>query len=57
VEAERSLYVGDIYSIDAMGARDAGLVPVILDPTGAYGALDCTVIGRLSELLGLGTNA
>ena len=57
VEAGRSLYVGDIYSIDAMGARGAGLVPVILDPTGAYGALDCTVIGQLSELLTLEGNA
>ncbi len=51
VAAERCVYVGDIYSIDAMGARGAGLWPVILDPTGSYGGLDCAVIGRLSELL------
>jgi HAD superfamily hydrolase (TIGR01549 family) len=51
VGAGRCVYVGDIYTIDAMGARAAGLEPVILDPTGAYGPLDCTVIGRLSELL------
>jgi putative hydrolase of the HAD superfamily len=51
VGAGRCVYVGDIYTIDALGARGAGLEPVILDPTGAYGPLDCTVIGRLSELL------
>lgn len=51
VEAERAAYVGDIYSIDAMGARGAGLEPVIIDPTGSYGELDCAKISRLTELL------
>lgn len=49
--AERAVYVGDIYSIDALGARAAGLAPVILDPTGSYGDLDCAKIASLAELL------
>jgi putative hydrolase of the HAD superfamily len=51
VGAERCAYVGDIYSIDVLGARGAGLEPVIIDPTGAYGPLDCAVIAGLGELL------
>ncbi len=53
LEAGRCAYVGDIYSVDVLGARAAGLEPVIIDPTGAYGRLDCRVIGRLAELLGV----
>ena len=53
VAAERCVYIGDIYSIDAVGARAAGLAPVIIDPTGAYGEIDCPVIRGLSELLTL----
>jgi putative hydrolase of the HAD superfamily len=49
--AQRVVYIGDIYSIDAVGARAAGLSPVIIDPTGSYGALDCPTITDLRELL------
>jgi len=53
--AERTVYIGDIYSIDAVGARAAGLWPVLIDPTGAYDAIDCPTIAGLRELLeGLG---
>jgi len=51
VAAERAAYVGDIHSIDAVGARAAGLAPVILDPTGDYAGLDCPVVRSLPELL------
>lgn len=51
VPPERAVYIGDIYSIDAVGARSAGLAPVILDPTGAYGSLDCPTIAALIELV------
>jgi putative hydrolase of the HAD superfamily len=49
--AERAVYIGDIYSIDAVGARGAGLIPVIIDPSGGYTTLDCPKIAALSELL------
>ena len=49
--AERCVYIGDIYSIDAVGARAAGLYPVIIDPIDSYGQLDCPKIADLRELL------
>lgn len=51
VEARRAAYVGDIYSIDALGARAAGLTPVLLDPLGGYPDVDCATLPRLSALL------
>jgi putative hydrolase of the HAD superfamily len=51
VPAERTVYVGDIYSIDAVGARAAGMAAVILDSTGAYDGFDCLTIGRLEQVL------
>ena len=51
VPVERCVYVGDIYSIDAIGARGAGVTPVIIDAAGTYGDLDCLKIEALPELL------
>jgi len=48
---ERVVYIGDIYSIDAVGARAAGLSPVIIDPTNTYHGLDCPIIRGLYELM------
>jgi putative hydrolase of the HAD superfamily len=53
VRAEESLFVGDIVSIDVVGARNAGLRPVLLDAAGAYEDVDCARIARPGELLGL----
>jgi HAD superfamily hydrolase (TIGR01509 family) len=36
VAAEKSAYIGDIYSIDYLGARNAGLHAVLMDVCGAY---------------------
>jgi putative hydrolase of the HAD superfamily len=51
VRAERAIYVGDIYAIDVVGARAAGLAPVLIDSVGAYPDVDCPRIGGLAELL------
>jgi putative hydrolase of the HAD superfamily len=51
VRADRAAYVGDIYSIDVLGARAAGLAPVLIDSVGAYPDVDCPKIERLSDLL------
>jgi HAD superfamily hydrolase (TIGR01549 family) len=34
--ADESLYVGDVYSVDYVGARNAGMDAVLLDISGAY---------------------
>jgi putative hydrolase of the HAD superfamily len=51
VAAERAVYVGDIYAIDVVGARAAGLAPILIDSAGGYPDADCPRITRLAELL------
>jgi FMN phosphatase YigB (HAD superfamily) len=34
--ADESLYVGDMYSVDCVGARNAGMEAVLFDVAGAY---------------------
>jgi putative hydrolase of the HAD superfamily len=41
VSAAEAVYVGDLYSVDVLGARAAGLRAVLLDPRGLWGAVDC----------------
>jgi len=57
VPAARTVFVGDIWSIDVEGSRAAGLRPILMDATGGYADRDCERIARLAELcerLGLG---
>ena len=37
-------YVGDIYPIDVVGARRAGMTPILVDPLRRYGTRDCRTI-------------
>lgn len=54
VEAEQAVYVGDVFGIDVMGARRAGLQAVLIDTLDRYpGKLDCPRIRRLADLLEL----
>lgn len=41
VAAFEAAYVGDLYSVDVLGARAAGLAAVLIDPRGYWGARDC----------------
>ena len=45
--ADRTLYVGDSYAHDVVGARKAGLDVVLLDRKGAASEPDCAVIADL----------
>jgi HAD superfamily hydrolase (TIGR01549 family) len=52
--AEDAVYVGDVYAIDVLGARRAGIEGVLMDPLGCYEAPpDCPRIRTLAELLPL----
>ncbi|MGD8465249.1 MAG: HAD family hydrolase [Anaerolineae bacterium] len=51
--AEQSLYVGDNYWADVVGAQRAGLTPVLLDPHRVFADADCLVIECIDELLAL----
>ena len=44
------IYVGDNYYADVIGAKNAGLVPVLLDPEGVFPDAGCTVIHQVGEL-------
>ncbi len=41
IPAGETYYVGDVHDIDVVGAKRAGLVPVLLDPLGRYGDKGC----------------
>ena len=58
VQPEQTIYVGDNYYADIIGAAAAGLRPVLLDPEGLFPEAACPVISSLGELVGLlSTNA
>ena len=45
-----SLYVGDVYSVDYVGARNAGMEAVLFDVAGAYRGREHPRVESLSEL-------
>lgn len=44
------MYVGDIYEIDVVGARNAGLRAILIDPLDRWAELDCDRVAAVSEL-------
>jgi putative hydrolase of the HAD superfamily len=41
VTPDEALYIGDLYSVDVIGARAIGLDAILIDPDGCWGVLDC----------------
>jgi HAD superfamily hydrolase (TIGR01549 family) len=50
VQADESLYVGDVYSVDYVGARNAGMQAVLFDLAGAYRERDLPRVESLEQL-------
>jgi HAD superfamily hydrolase (TIGR01549 family) len=48
-EPASTIHCGDIYHIDVVGARAAGLPAVLLDSAGLYGGADCPRVASLPE--------
>jgi putative hydrolase of the HAD superfamily len=48
-----ALYIGDLYSVDVLAARRAGLQALLYDPAGLYGNYEATVVRLWSDLLNL----
>lgn len=48
--AERTLHVGDLYHADVVGAREAGVHALLLDPYDDWRDLDCPVARHLTEV-------
>jgi FMN phosphatase YigB (HAD superfamily) len=46
----RTLHVGDLYAADVVGARAAGLHPVLLDPFDDWGDVDCLTLPDIAVL-------
>ena len=51
-DAARTVHVGDLYHVDVMGARRAGLRDgVLFDMAGLYGEVDCPRVGSFAALV------
>ena len=48
---ETTIHVGDLYQVDVVGARAAGVRAVLLDETGLHPDADCDRVASLAELV------
>ncbi|HWK89487.1 MAG TPA: HAD-IA family hydrolase, partial [Longimicrobium sp.] len=53
VEPREAAYVGDIYEIDIVGARGAGMRPILIDPLARFAEHDVDRIRGIHDLLDL----
>ena len=53
VAAVEAVYVGDLYSVDVLGARAAGLDGILLDPRGFWAPRDCRLARGLADAVAL----
>jgi putative hydrolase of the HAD superfamily len=53
VPPHEAVYIGDLYSVDVIGARGAGLEAILLDPAGVWGERDCPLAKDLGEAVEL----
>jgi putative hydrolase of the HAD superfamily len=48
--AEETAYVGDIFRVDVLGARAAGLFAILIDPLGVHADKACERVSTLAEV-------
>ena len=53
VQPGEAVYVGDNYYADIIGARRAGLIPILYDPRGVFPEVDCPIIQTHHQIFGL----
>jgi putative hydrolase of the HAD superfamily len=53
VAAHEAVYIGDLYSIDVLGSRAAGLASILLDPRGFWGPRDCDTARNIGDATAL----
>ena len=49
--AETTVHVGDLYYVDVVGARSAGIAAILLDVANLYAEYDCRRVRSLTELV------
>jgi HAD superfamily hydrolase (TIGR01549 family) len=49
----QAVYIGDNYYADVIGAQNAGIAAVLLDPDGIFPDLDCPTVAKLNDLVSL----
>lgn len=49
ISPAEALYIGDLYSIDVVGSRAAGMRAILLDPAGLWNHVDCLKARNLAE--------
>ena len=49
-DPSRTLHVGDLYEVDVVGARAAGLYAALVDPFGDWSHVDCERVVDLTQL-------
>ncbi len=52
-DAGTTIHVGDLYHVDVVGARAAGITPVLFDVADLYPDADCLRVRSLRELAGV----
>jgi HAD superfamily hydrolase (TIGR01549 family) len=50
---EEAVYIGDNYYADVLGASNANIQPILIDPDGIFSEADCPVIHAIGELADL----
>jgi HAD superfamily hydrolase (TIGR01509 family) len=50
IKPEQAVYVGDNYFADVVGARSAGIEPILIDPEGLFPEADCIVLDNIGEI-------
>ncbi len=53
MQPAEAVYIGDNYFADVIGARRAGLLPVLYDPRGIFDEPGCPIIRTFDELQGV----
>src|SRR5262249_52074376 len=51
--AETTVHIGDLYYVDVVGARAAGIGAVLLDSAGLYGGYNCVSVRTFGEVEGV----
>jgi len=51
--AAHTIHVGDLYHVDVVGARAAGITPVLFDVADLYADADCLRVRSLAELVAM----